>query len=187
MYVYITTVFTHMHYNMCMRVFYIRTYFVCIILTYSMYVSIIHTCIMYVRTYIFCECRFKVILDALERLCLIQGKWLDSMRANTLRECLEWNSVKVRRCFYMVTCVLGICLNCVAWRSWRRWVRPSPKRMWLIRTVHVLNRNTTVLVCTVYHWCLVPIYLCACTYVCTYIHNTFSTLVSCTHCRCSVT
>jgi len=74
MYVYITTVFTHMHYNMCMRVFYIRTYFVCIILTYSMYVSIIHTCIMYVRTYIFCECRFKVILDVLERLCLIQGK-----------------------------------------------------------------------------------------------------------------
>ena len=53
MYVYITTVFTHMHYNMCMRVFYIRTYFVCIILTYSMYVSIIHTYVscMYVRTY----------------------------------------------------------------------------------------------------------------------------------------
>ena len=144
---------------------------------------------MYVCMYaIFCECQFEVIFDVLERYCLIHGKWLDLLSMNTLSGCMEWNSVKVRRCLYKMNCVLEICLNCVAWRSWRRWLCPSPKRTWLIGTCTQQEHcGFWSAQCTI-AWCSVLIYLYVPTYVCMYVYpNTLSTLVSCTHCRCSVT
>ena len=52
----------------------------CSIYTHALYVHVYinYIYIQYVCTYvlyvIFCECRFNVILDVLERHCLIQGK-----------------------------------------------------------------------------------------------------------------